>query len=294
MATTTTTYSKQTLDVPGASLYYEVRGSGPVLLMMPGGPADATTFRQIENDLAKRYTVVTYDPRTYSHSVLKEPVEDSRMVQVFADDVHRLLKRVAGDALSKSQPGAEGQKSCIFASSGGATIALDLIARHAEQIDTVILHEPPSPSLLPDKAKARAGFDDVCETCEKEGLFPAMQKFMVLVGVQGGPPQLDHEPTPEEKEQQALMMGNMNYFFGRYIRNIGRYEPDLDAVAKAQCRVIGAVGEESDEATQLACAGGKRVAQIAGSEPVVFPGDHGGFNGKPKEFAAKLIEVLGK
>lgn len=283
MAATTTTYTKEMLDVPGASLYYEVRGSGPVLLMMPGGPADATTFRLVENDLAKRFTVVTYDPRTYSHSVLKEPVEDSQMVQVFADDVHRLLQKVAGD-----------QKSCIFASSGGATIALDLIARHPEQLDTVVCHEPPSPSLLPNKAEARAAFDDVCETCEKEGLFPAMQKFMVLVGVQGGPPQADHEPTPEEKEQQALMMGNMNYFFGRYIRNIGRYEPDLDAIAKAPCRVIGAVGEESDETTQLACAGGKRVAQIAGTEPVVFPGDHGGFNGKPSEFAAKLIEVLEK
>jgi pimeloyl-ACP methyl ester carboxylesterase len=282
MAATTTTYTKATLDVPGATLYYEVRGSGPVLLMMPGGPADATTFRQIENDLAKRFTVVTYDPRTYSHSLLKEPVEDSQMVQVFADDAHRLLKKVAGD-----------EKSCVFASSGGATIALELIARHPEQLDTVVCHEPPSPSLLPNKAEARAGFDDVCDTCEKEGLFPAMQKFMVLVGVQGGPPQPDHEPTAEEKEHQALMMGNMNYFFGRYIRNIGRYEPDLDAIAKAPCRVIGAVGEESDENTQLACAGGKRLALIAGGEPVVFPGDHGGFDGKPKEFAARLLEVLG-
>jgi len=283
MAATTTTYTKETLDVPGATLYYEVRGSGPVLLMMPGGPADATTFRQIENDLAKRFTVVTYDPRTYSHSVLKEPVDDSRMVQVFADDAHRLLKKVAGD-----------EKSCVFASSGGATIALELIARHPEQLDTVVCHEPPSPSLLPNKAEARAGFDDVCDTCEKEGLFPAMQKFMVLVGVQGGPPQPDHEPTAEEKEHQAQMMVNMNYFFGRYIRNIGRYEPDLDAIAKAPCRVIGAVGEESDETTQLACAGGKRLAQIVGSEPAVFPGDHGGFDGKPKEFAVKLLEVLAK
>ncbi|TMC12745.1 MAG: hypothetical protein E6J30_00700 [Chloroflexi bacterium] len=120
-----------------------------------------------------------------------------------------------------------------------------------------------------------------------------MQKFMVLVGVQGGPPQPDHEPTPEEKAQQALMMGNMSYFFGRYIRNIGRYEPDLDAIAQAPCRVIGAIGAESND-SQLACAGGKRVAQIAGGEPVVFPGDHGGFDGKPKEFAAKLIEVLAK
>src|SRR5438445_8743977 len=103
---TTSTFKPETLDVPGASLYYEVRGSGPALLLMPGGPADATTFRRIENDLAQRFTVVTYDPRTYSRSIQKEPVADSEMVQVFADDAHRLLKKVAGD-----------EKACIFASS---------------------------------------------------------------------------------------------------------------------------------------------------------------------------------
>jgi pimeloyl-ACP methyl ester carboxylesterase len=278
-----TTFKKETLEVPGATLYYEVRGSGPVLLLMPGGPADATTFRRIEDDLAKRYTVVTYDPRTYSHSVLKEPVDDDTMVEVFADDAHRLLKMVAGDA-----------KSCIFASSGGATIALELVVRHPEQLETVICHEPPSPALLANKAETRRAMEHVCETCATDGLFPAMQEFMTLVGIQGGPPQGDgHEPTAEEKEQQALMMGNMNYFFGRYIRNIGRYEPDLDGVAKARCRVIGAIGEESTDG-QLARLGGKRLAQIVGSEPVVFPGDHGGFDGRPKEFAAKLIEVLAK
>ena len=43
----------ETLKVPGASLYYQVRGSGPVLLMMPGGPADATAFRSIAGDLLR-------------------------------------------------------------------------------------------------------------------------------------------------------------------------------------------------------------------------------------------------
>ncbi len=205
------------------------------------------------------------------------------MVQVFADDVHRLLKHVAGN-----------EKSCIFASSGGATIALDLIARHPEQLETVICHEPPSPSLVEDKAGMRAAMDDICETCERDGLFPAMQKFMVLVGAQGAPPQSGHEPTAEEKQQQALMMKNFEYFFGRYIRNIGRFEPDLEAIANASCRVIGAVGEDSDASTQMACAGGKRLAQIAGGDAIAFPGDHGGFDGKPKEFAAKLIEVLAR
>src|SRR5215467_177864 len=52
-----------TLKVPGASLYYEVTGSGPVLLMISGAPADAGAFAAIAAQLADRYTVVTYDWR---------------------------------------------------------------------------------------------------------------------------------------------------------------------------------------------------------------------------------------
>ena len=277
----TTTFTKTTLEVPGARLYYEVRGSGPVLLMMPGGPADATTFRRIENDLARKYTVVTYDPRTYSHSQLDEPVDDAQMVQIFADDASRLLQKVAGS-----------EKSCVFASSGGATIALDLIVKHPEQLDTVVLHEPPSPALVPEQPNMRADMEDVCDTCEREGLFPAMQKFMVLVGAQAGPPQPDHEPTPEEKEAQALMMGNMQYFFGRYVRNIARFEPDLAALQASSCRIVPAVGDESTDA-QMACVGAKNLGKRIGTNATVFPGDHGGFDGQPAEFAARLLEVLG-
>src|SRR5947209_9055552 len=63
---TVSTIKSETLQVPGGSLYFEVRGSGPVLLMMPGGPADATTFRRMEERLAADYTVITYDPRGLS------------------------------------------------------------------------------------------------------------------------------------------------------------------------------------------------------------------------------------
>src|ERR1700694_528351 len=110
----TRTYKKEPREVPGANLYYEVRGSGPVLLMMPGGPADATTFRAIENALAQRYTVVTYDPRGLSHSKLTEPIDDSRMVEIFADDVHRLLAKLTN------------KKADVFASSGGGRQPRDL------------------------------------------------------------------------------------------------------------------------------------------------------------------------
>src|SRR5438105_10969967 len=74
----TSVIKSNTLGVPGGSLYYEARGSGPVLLLMPGGPADATTFRKVEDALAQRYTVVTYDPRGLSHSSPFDPTDDSR------------------------------------------------------------------------------------------------------------------------------------------------------------------------------------------------------------------------
>src|SRR5438552_17833570 len=117
---TTSTFKPETLEVPGASVYYEVRGSGPVLLLMPGGPADATTFRQMENDLASRYTVVTYDRRGLSHSKVTEPIDDSRMVQIVADAVHRLLAKVT-DA-----------KAWLLVSRCGDLVALVLVGRHAE------------------------------------------------------------------------------------------------------------------------------------------------------------------
>lgn len=276
---TTSAMKSETLEVPGGSLYYEVRGAGPVLLMMPGGPADAATFRRIEDSLASEYTVVTYDPRGISHSSPFDPSDDSRMVEIFADDAHRLIA-AAGDG-----------KACVFASSGGATIALELAKRHPDQLDTVVVHEPPSPDLLPNPAYARAAMEDVCDTFATAGLWPAAGKFMTLVGIEGGPPPASEgEPTPEAQEAMARMQRNLEFFFGRYVRNLARYEPDIAALRTCSCRIVPAVGAESKG--QLAHDGGLGLASRLGLEATVFPGDHGGFDGRPEEFAAKLSEVL--
>ena len=261
----------ETLEVPGASLYYEVRGSGPVLLMMPGGPADATTFRRMEERLAADYTVVTYDPRGLSHSTEHEPLDDSRMVEIYADDAHRLLAAVGGG------------KADVFASSGGAVIALELAKRHPGQLATVVAHEPPSPWLLPDSERVLAAMEDVCDTCASAGLFPAMQKFMTLVGIEG-------KAQEGHIKAMAMMQKNFEFFFGRYIRNLARYRPDVAALKDCPCRIVPAVG--ADSAGQLAHRGGLSLAQALGTEAEVFPGDHGGFDGRAPEFAEKLCAVL--
>ncbi|GAA1246803.1 hypothetical protein GCM10009676_36270 [Prauserella halophila] len=58
------------LHVPGARLYYEVRGDGPLLVLIPGAPGNARVFTALADQLAQRYTVLTYDRRGFSRSVL--------------------------------------------------------------------------------------------------------------------------------------------------------------------------------------------------------------------------------
>jgi hypothetical protein len=84
---------KKTMKVAGATLYYEVRGSGPVLLMIPGGPADSDVFAGIAPMLAERYTVVTYDPRGDSRSPL-DGTPEAWWAEVHADDASLLLAAV--------------------------------------------------------------------------------------------------------------------------------------------------------------------------------------------------------
>ncbi|GAA1547272.1 alpha/beta hydrolase [Kribbella lupini] len=63
-----TTKTVNKLPVPGATLHYEVTGSGPVLLLIPGGFTDGAIFDSIVGQLAADYTVITYDPRGNSRS----------------------------------------------------------------------------------------------------------------------------------------------------------------------------------------------------------------------------------
>lgn len=163
----------RTLQVPGATLYLEVRGSGPVLLCIFGGPTDAGVFTDLARRLADRYTVVSYDQRGHSRSMLEGEPEDTP-VALHADDAAALLAAV-GD-----------EPAYVYGSSGGGTIGLELVARHPELVRTLVAHEAPVYELLPDAARWRAEFDDISETYRVEGVFPAMGKFGAVVE-EGGP-----------------------------------------------------------------------------------------------------------
>jgi pimeloyl-ACP methyl ester carboxylesterase len=267
-----------TLAVPGAELYYEVRGSGPVLLMIPGGPMDAGGFAAIAERLADEYTVVTYDCRGNSRSRMQGSWDDLT-VGVFADDAHRLL-----DAVS---PGP----ADVLGSSGGATYGLDLVARYPGRVRTLVAHEPPVSELLPDAAKWHALNEEIGKTYRSDGVFPALQKFAVGVGFGDEPGPAQGEPTPEAAEAMARTGANLDLFAGRLIPVIGNYTPDVAALRRSPTRIVVGVGDESVPG-QMTYQTSYALAGELGEPPAEFPGGHGGFDSHPDGFAATLREVL--
>ena len=163
------------LKVPGANLYHEVRGSGPVLLLICGGVYDAAGYAPLAQQLADRYTVVTYDRRGNSRSPLDGPPEP-QSIEVHGDDAHRLLSAVG---VTAHQPAS------VFGNSSGGTIGLELATRHPEQVRTLVVHEPPLFELLPERDHWRTVIRNVEDTFRREGAGPAMQVLNAAFAMSG-------------------------------------------------------------------------------------------------------------
>ncbi|MEU1043147.1 alpha/beta hydrolase [Streptomyces sp. NPDC005907] len=288
-----------TLTAPGVRLHYEVRGTGPLLLVM-GAPMSAAAFAPLADALAGDHTVVTHDPRGIGGSRLDDPGQDSTP-ELRADDVAALL-----DAL-----GAE--SADVFGSSGGAVTGLALAARHPGRVRTLVAHEPPLLSLLPDAAERHAATEDIIETFHKEGVGAAWAKFMAVSTAPGaltGPPSeasdapespgssdapespgsSDAPESPESHEPSAQDLADSAHFFAHELRGTTRYVPDIPALTSGPGRVVVAIGATSGPLlthhTSTALAG------LLGTPPAEFPGGHGGFMEQPEQFAQALREVL--
>jgi pimeloyl-ACP methyl ester carboxylesterase len=272
----------QTLKVPGATLYYETRGAGLVLLLIAGGGTDAGVFEEVASLLAHDYTVVSYDPRGNSRSPLYGPPTDQQ-IEVHSDDARRLLETVADGP------------AAVFGTSSGAIVALDLLRRHPAKVAKAVSHEPPLLEVLPDAARWRAFHDEVYETYRREGTEVAMQKWVAGIGLDAVIPPPDAELPPEVAAAMKRMAGNTDLFLAHELLPFTRYVPDLARLSAHKDRLVLAVGHDTREqlAGQLVYRPAAWLAERFGTQVVDFPGDHGGYGTHPAAFAAKLREVLG-
>lgn len=266
----------QVLKLPGARLYYELYASGSILMMIPSGPTDAGVFAAIAGVLADRFTVVPYDPRGNSRSILDDRAEDQRMDQ-HGDDAAALLAALG------SQP------AYVFGSSGGAQISLNLAARYPERVRILIAHEPPCLELLPDAAEQRALMDGVFDSYRKEGVGPAMARFQQGAGLGVGP-QAEPLATMETTETMGRIADNMDFFLAHDVKPLSSYVPDIAALRKGSTRVVVGIGETSKG--QLAHRTALALAEHLGNVAEGFPGGHAGYGGNPIVFADKLHHVI--
>jgi pimeloyl-ACP methyl ester carboxylesterase len=288
--TTMTEPTTKTLDALGASLTYDVRSGGtgdqPVLLLI-GSPMGAGGFVTLAGHFTDR-TVVTYDPRGTERSVLDDPAS-AITPDIHADDIHRVIEAIGGGPVD------------LFASSGGAVNALALVARHPGDVRTLVAHEPPLASLLPDREHALAACRAVYETYQQKGMNAGMAHFIAVVMHRGAfTPEVVAQPAPDPAMfgMPAGDDGDRNDpMLSKTILTIPSYEPDFDGLRAAPTRVIVAAGEGSTG--EMAHRGALAVAERLGTKPVTFPSDHGGFlggeygqMGEPDAFAAKLRDVL--
>jgi pimeloyl-ACP methyl ester carboxylesterase len=282
----TQSVTRHYLDVPGGRVYYEVRGSGPLLLVV-GQPMTSGPFAPLADLLAEDHTVVTYDPHGVGESTMDDPAQDVTP-EIEADDLAAIIDAVGGGPAD------------VFGSSGGAVAGLALVVRHPAKVGTLIAHEPPVAELLPDAAHIRAAVDDIEDSYRAHGSGAGWGKFIALVmhhgpmteagpaavqwppagggGEEGPPP----EPSAKQRADDAT-------FFLRMLKPFTRWQPPGEALRSAGPRIVVAAGEKSGE--EIAGRSAEALADRLGSPVVRFPGDHGGFMADPAGFAAAIRQV---
>jgi len=251
-----------------------------------GAPMGAAGFASLASHFPDR-TIVTYDPRGADRSTKDDPTTQSN-VDEHADDLHRVIEEVGGVV-------------DLFASSGGATIGLALVAEHPEDVRILVAHEPPLASILPDSENAKATVRAIQSSYQAGGFGAGMAHFIAVTSHRGPfPDDFASQPAPD-----PAMFGmpteddgnRTDVLLAQNIIGFTHYEPDFDALGNASSRIVLAAGTESEG--EMANRGGHAVAERLGQEPVIFPSHHGGFlggehgwAGDPDAFAAKLREVL--
>lgn len=286
---TVTEAATRTVDSPGATITYDVRpggdGSQPPLMLI-GSPMGAAGFATLASHFPER-TIVTYDPRGAERSIKDDPSSES-IPEQHAEDLHRIIQAVGGPV-------------DLFANSGGAVNALALVAAHPEDVRTLIAHEPPLCTVLPDEANAKAAVRAISETYEERGFGAGMAHFIAVTSHRGEyPDDIGQQPAPDPAQFGMPTEDDgsrTDVMLHQTIIGTTHYEPDFDALRAASTRIIMAAGAESQG--EMANRGAYGVAKELGTEVVVFPSHHGGFlggeygwGGDPDAFAARLHEVL--
>jgi pimeloyl-ACP methyl ester carboxylesterase/quercetin dioxygenase-like cupin family protein len=264
------------LDVPGARLYYETCGSGPLLLIIPGSNGEADAFKPVAEQLAAHYTVVTYDRRGFSRSRLDGPQDHDHRLTTDAEDVHRLIEHLSEDPAT------------VVGFSSGGLVALEVLTHHPSAVRTLVPFEPPAMRQLADGQKWLDFFSSLYDLHHQSGMEPALKKF--------------GEQTFAESDRQVMaararnakdreyVRANAAYWFEHELRQYPAVELDLDVLKTRADRIVLMVGEDSRG--HPACEVNVELGKKLGRDVIELPGGHLGCVARPVEFAREFVRAL--
>jgi pimeloyl-ACP methyl ester carboxylesterase len=240
-------------------------------------------FSGVAGRLAGDFTVVTYARRGFARSPVDGPVDDANRICADVEDAVALIARHGGGP------------ACVFGSSSGAIVTLDLVTRHPDLVSTAVVHEPPILELLDDPDAWVTRFAGIFGTYQTAGLWPAMAQFGQAVGLAGGPaaPPAGTGVAPEIAAMLARTEDNMTFWMEHEFRQYPAYHPDLDALAVVAEKIVPAGGRDSREKGNMPFLPVVTLAGRLGRDIAEFPGGHVGYGEHPGDFAAQLGRLLG-
>lgn len=153
----------KTVWTEDCNISYWYQGSGPLLIMIPGGGGVGRQFNPIMPYLDQQFTVCTYDRRQNGASKAKVPRHLNMAQQ--ARDVIAIIKDMGFE------------KACIFGTSGGAVISFQMAVSYPEYIDRLVAHEAPTLVVLDDTTHHLNRAFMLIETYREQGVDAAFARF---------------------------------------------------------------------------------------------------------------------
>lgn len=266
----------------GDDLYYEVRGDGKPLLMIPPAGGDGWQYSYVADILADQYTVITFDRRANARSTMHEP-QNFEITQQSRDAV-AVLRAVGAES------------AVVFGNSSGAVIALDMAKTQPDAVQAVVAHEAPVACVHPHARRWQRFFASVYLTGLRFGSPLAAVRFML--GVQLPVVQMikatagvnrhrkeSAEPYLSDKEATDVLIK-------LELLPVTNYLPDFDAIKRNDVKMFVAVSEYGLRRRAWYAQVAHVLAKRLDCELITFPGHHGSFMDMPDEFAATLRDVL--
>lgn len=255
----------------GAVLKVWSQGNGPLLILIPGGGGTGEGFNKSIPVLSKFYKVIAYDRRGNGQSTVEKPRTLNPMES--ARDIIAIIKAMGST------------KASLFGTSSGGIFALQVAQSYPEYVETVVVHEVPIVSILPEEHIKRvdSGYE-VFQTYSEKGAEAALRVFRASVSGQ------PIEPAPDTPVDPNAPPHRLEYFFAYEFLVFMTYTPNLSMVKARGVPVATVEGYGSKGVFHATSA--LVQSEIMGCRHVLWSGAHAPFLEDHEGFAQDLHRTI--